>query len=64
MKDQPEQTGVLINTHVMRRNDVIVHDISEQDGGLQCIEVDDIKISLLFTDENGVDNIQIKLIVH
>ena len=35
----------------MWRNNVIVHDISEWDGGLQCIEVDDIQIKLLFTDD-------------
>ena len=59
--ERPEQTEALINTHVMRRNNVIVHDISERDGGLQCIEVDDIQIKLLFTDDEKLLTFNVRL---
>ena len=46
-----EQTEALVNTHVMRRNNVTVHDVAERDGGLQRIELDDAIIKLDFTDD-------------
>ena len=45
----------------MWRNNVIVHDISERDGGLQCIEVDNIQIKLLFTDDEKLLTFNVRL---
>jgi hypothetical protein len=54
MDDRAEQTEALINTHVMRKNNVTVNDIAKPDGGEQNrpIEVGSIKFDLEFTDDN------------
>ena len=45
----------------MWHNNDIVHEISERDGGLQCIEVDDIQIKLLFTDDEKLLTFNVRL---
>jgi hypothetical protein len=54
MDDRAERTEALINTHVMRNNNVTVNDIAKRDsdGGDQNIEVESVKIDLEFTHED------------
>jgi hypothetical protein len=48
--ERPEQTESLVNSHVLRYNNVVVHDITKRDGGLQCLEVENVNIELDFVD--------------
>ena len=48
--DRPEQSEALINTHAMRKHNVVVHNIAKRDGGLQRIEVGNEIVNLNFTD--------------
>jgi hypothetical protein len=58
--ERADQTEALINTHAMRGNNVIVHNIAKRDGGLQRIEVGDVKIGLDFTDSEKLLTIGIR----
>jgi hypothetical protein len=49
--ERAEQTESLLNLHELRKHNVIVEDKSLRDGGLQMLEVDGIKIDLVFEDE-------------
>jgi hypothetical protein len=48
--NRPEQTESLVNTHVMRNNNVIVDNVSRRDGGLQRLKVGDEEVHLEFSD--------------
>jgi hypothetical protein len=58
--DRADQTEALINTHAMRGNNIIVHNIAKRDGGLQRIEVGDEKIGLDFTDSEKLLTVKIR----
>ena len=49
--ERAEQTESLLNSHELRKHNVVVEDKSIRDGGLQLLEVDGIKIDLIFEDE-------------
>jgi len=48
--DRPEQTESLVNTHVMRNNNVEVDNIARRDGGLQRLKIGSEEIPLEFSD--------------
>jgi hypothetical protein len=48
--DRPEQTESLVNTHVMRNNNVEVDNVAYRDGGLQRLKVGGNEIPLEFSD--------------
>ncbi len=58
--DRSEQTEALINTHAMRKNNVIVHNIAKRDGGLQRIEVGNEIVNLDFTDSEKLLTFEIR----
>ena len=58
--DRPEQTEALINTHAMRGNNVIVHNVAKRDGGLQRIEIGDTIVNLEFTDSEKLLTFKIR----
>ena len=49
-----DQTEALINTHAMRGNNSVVHNVAKCDGGLQRIEVGDKVIDLEFTESKNL----------
>jgi hypothetical protein len=55
-----EQTEALINTHAMRKNNVVVHNIARRDGGLQRIEVGTEIVELDFTDSEKLLTFKIR----
>ncbi len=58
--DRAEQTEALINTHVMRGNNVTVHNISKRDGGLHRIDTGEVTIPLDFTDSEKLLTFKIR----
>ena len=58
--DRSEQTEALINTHAMRKNNVVVHNIARRDGGLQRIEVGTEIVELDFTDSEKLLTFKIR----
>ena len=58
--DRAEQTEALINTHAMRGNNVIVHNIAMRDGGLQRLEIGSEVVSLNFTDDEKLLTFKIR----
>lgn len=62
--DRPEQSEALINTHAMRKNNVIVHNIAKRDGGLQRIEVGTEIVNLDFTDSEKLLTFRIRKPTH
>ena len=49
--DRAEQTKSLLNSHDLRKNNVVVNDTAKRDGGTQSLEINGIKIKLDFVDE-------------
>ena len=49
--DRAEQTESLFNSHDLRKNNVVVNDTAERDGGAQSLEINGIEIKLDFVDE-------------
>ena len=49
--ERPQQAESLFNSHNLRKNYVIGHDIEEHDDGLQRLEVDGVHIRLDFVDD-------------
>jgi hypothetical protein len=58
--DRSEQTEALVNTHAMRKNNVVVHNVSKRDGGLQRLEVGGQVIELDFTDAEKLLTLKIR----
>jgi hypothetical protein len=45
-----EQTESLLNSHILRFNEVTVHNTTERDGGQELVQVEDLIIKLDFKD--------------
>jgi hypothetical protein len=57
---RPEQSEALLNSHSVRDNGILVHDIAECHGGRQCIEGEGVKIHLDF-DSSRILSIPIRM---
>jgi hypothetical protein len=58
--NRAEQMEALINTHAMRRNNVVVHNVAMRDGGLQRLEIGSEIVQLDFTDDEKLLTFKIR----
>ncbi len=59
--DHIEQTEALVNTHSMRKNNVMVHNVARRDGGAQRLEIGPVIVDLEFTDQERLLTFQVRL---